>query len=56
MNRLTAAGLAMAGCVIAIDRLCGGLENTAAIILYTAAMILMIAGFIKGQKEKAERS
>ena len=50
MNKLTLCGMALAGGIIAFDHLAGPLPQTAAVILYTAAVIMFIAGFVKGRK------
>ena len=50
MNKLTLCGMLLAGGTIAFDHLAGPLPQTAAIILYTAAVMMFIAGFIKGRK------
>ena len=45
MNRLTVFGLILAGAVILADRMIS-LSEWPAIILYTAAVILFVSGFI----------
>ena len=50
MNILIMTGLALACGTIAFDHLVHELPQAAAILLYTAAVIILIAGMIKRQK------
>ena len=51
MNGMIIAGLALGGAVIAVDHLIVSLPQIVAMPLFTAAVILMIAGMIKSKKE-----
>ena len=51
MNRLSITGLVMAGMIILTDHIIFSLPHYAAVILYTAAMILIIFGMIRPKKD-----
>ena len=51
MNKLTLSGMVLAGGIIAYDHLAGPLPDTAAVVLYTAAVILFIAGFVRNRQK-----
>ncbi len=51
MNRMIIAGLALGGAVIAVDHLIVSLPQVVAMPLFTAAVILLIAGMLKSKKQ-----
>lgn len=52
LNRLWIAGMIMMPIVILIDRFAVTIPDEAVIILYAAAVILMIAGILQARREK----
>ena len=52
MNKMTIIGIVLAACIIVTDRFITPLPEIPAQLLYTAAVILIIAGMIRSRKEK----
>ncbi|MCR5795711.1 MAG: hypothetical protein K6G61_10265 [Solobacterium sp.] len=50
MNKLIMTGLGLAGAVILTDHMIFSLPHYAAVILYTAAIVMIIAGMIRSRK------
>ena len=51
MNRLILIGLVLAGAVILTDHMIFSLPHYAAVILYTAAVVMILAGMIQAKKD-----
>ena len=53
MNILIVIGIVLGGGVIATDHLVGPLPNWLAIVLYTSAVVLVIAGMVVSRSREA---
>lgn len=53
MNKLTLSGLALAGVIIAVDHLAGPLPEAVAVVSYTIAVILFVAGIYRSRKKNS---
>ena len=53
MDKLTITGLVLGGATIIVDRYFCSIPDLLAIILYIAAVVLIMGGMLKGKKDKA---